>query len=324
MSMKSSVNKKTKKLLVNGFYLISILILALVGISTFLTIPSLEGIVGTVTFNYLLFLTTVLLTSKLCYSATFSKGLRYKYFSVLGITSIGFSLHLTLLESLQQCGYLISWYLGVILFLSLLYNYILVPTVTKGIVLGALISLLSVLVPQMHFLFVVLVLTSIGIYKQNKMKFRFQAILPIAISIVVFVNLFWNIDFISNFSLNFPSSIHNYTKLLFLFLVFHFLFYVTNKPTIRTLFYLVSFFFAIGISIVVPMALSFHPQFALERIWHILLLTFPVLLYATVLSFDATLDTVTSYKSLFKTVAIRTTLSFVIAGSVWYLWVVRV
>lgn len=318
MSINKTANKKAKKLLVNGFYLLSVLLIIFVGIVTFSTMPSNDYSVLMVTGNYILYICTVFLTSKLLYNATFSKGLRYKYFSVLGISTLGFSLNPTLLQSFQQCGHLIGWYGGVILFLTLLYNYILVPTTTKGILIGILVSLLSVVVPYSHLLLVLTILSSIFIYKQNNWKYRFQAVVPIAITIIIGVNLFWNIELISTITTSFPQTIQSETKLLFVFLLIHTFVYLTIKPTIRHALYVFSFLFAIGVTTLLPHFLSYQQHLLIDRVWQGLLLSYPILFYATVLSFDARLETENSFRSLVTNVVIRSSIAVVISLLVWF------
>jgi len=318
MAIKSSASQKTKKLIIKGFYLLSVLLLITVSIITFATMPSQDYSVLMISGNVLLFIVTVILTSKFFYSATYSKGLRYKYFSVLGLATLGFSTNITLIHSLQECGHLVGWYAALTVYLHLLYNYMLVPTTTKGVILGFLISLLSVIVPQSHLLLVLLVLTSLTIYKQNPWKYRLQAILPVAISVVVGVLLFQNLPFISSIELQFPFSVTSSTKLLFLFLLTNYFLYITTKPTIKTALYILSFLVILTISIVVPQLLSYNSHSIIDRMWYTILLFYPVLLYATVLSFDAKLETAVSFRALGKDVVIRTTTASIVSVLLWY------
>jgi hypothetical protein len=318
MSINKTANKKAKKLLVNGFYLLSVLLLLFVGIVTFSTMPTSDYSVLMVTGNFVLFLCTVFLSSKLLYNAAFSKGLRYKHFSVLGISALGFSLNPTLLHSLQQSGSLVTWYFGVILFLALLYNYILVPTTTKGILIGGLVALLSVVVPHSHIQLVLIVIFSLFIFKQNNWKYRFQALVPIAISIIIGVNVFWNIDFIDTFATNFPQTIQSETKLLFVFLLIHTLIYLTIKPTKRHALYVLSFLLTIAITVAIPHFLSYQQHSLVERVWRVMLMSYPVLFYAAVLSFDARLETENSFRSLVTNVVLRSSIAVVISLIVWF------
>lgn len=321
MAIKGSASQKTKKLLVKGFYLLSVLVLFTVSIVTFTTMPSQDYSVLMVAGNVGLFIVTVLLTSKFFYSATFSKGLRYKYFSVLGLATLGFSTNSTLIHSLQECGHLIGWYAALIVYLHLLFNYMLVPTTTKGILLGVLISLLSVVVPQSHILLVLLVFASLIIYKQNPWKYRLQAIVPVAISVIIAVLVFQNIPLITSFELQFPLSVSSSTKLLMVFLLCNYFLYITTKPTIKTALYILSFIVILAICTFIPQLLSYNSHSIIDRMWYTLLLFYPVLLYATVLSFDAKLETAVSFRALGKDVAIRTTTASIFAIALWYFFI---
>ncbi|MBL8005054.1 MAG: hypothetical protein JNL36_08150 [Candidatus Kapabacteria bacterium] len=321
MSIKGSASQKTKKLLVKGFYLLSVLVLLVVSIITFATMPSQDYSVMMVAGNVGLFIITVLLTSKFFYSATFSKGLRYKYFSVLGLTTLGFSTNVTLIRSLQECGHLVAWYAALIVYLHLLFNYMLVPTTTKGVFLGVLISLLSVVVPQAHILLVLLVLSSLTIYKQNPWKYRLQAIVPVAISVIIAVLVFQNIPLISSFEVQFPFSVSSSTKLLMIFLLCNYFLYITTKPTIKTALYILSFIVILAISTLIPQLLSYNSHSIIDRMWYTLLLFYPVLLNATVLSFDAKLETAVSFRALGKDVAIRTTAATIVAILLWFFFI---
>ena len=321
MSIKGSANKNTKKLLVNGFYLFSVLVLIAVSFITFTIMPTQDYSVLMVLGNIGLFILTVILTSNFLYNSTFSKGLRYKYFSVLGIATLGFSTHTTLIHSLQVCGHLIGWYASLIVFLHLLYNYMLVPTTTKGVILGVLISLLSVVVPQSHILLVLLVLAALTIYKQNPWKYRLQAIFPVALSVIVAVIVLQNIPLVSSFELQFPLSVSSITKLLMVYLLCNYFLYITTKHTIKTALYILSFVVILSISTLLPQLLSYNSHSIIERMWYTLLLFYPVMFYATVLSFDAKLETAPSFRALGKDVAMRTSAASLLSIAIWYLFI---
>lgn len=321
MSIKGSASKTSKKLIVYGFYLLSIVILLTVGIITFTTMPKDEYSPMMVSGNILLFIGTVFLTANFLYSATFSKGLRYKYFSVVGLATLGYTCNTTLLHSLQNCGHLVAWYGAIVVYLHLEYNYMLVPTTTKGILLGVLISLLSVIVPQSHLLLVLLVISSLLIYKQNPWKYRMQAILPVAFSVIVGVITFQNIPSISSIELTFPMTVTSTTTLLFLFLLANCFLYITTKPTVKTALYTLSFLAVLSLTVVVPQLLSYNNHSIVERMWQSLMMFYPVLFYATIVSFDAKLETASSFRALAKDVFIRTSLASIVSLSLWYFFI---
>jgi hypothetical protein len=197
----------------------------------------------------------------------------------------------------------------------------LVPTTTKGVFLGVLISLLSVVVPQAHILLVLLVLSSLTIYKQNPWKYRLQAIVPVAISVIIAVLVFQNIPLISSFEVQFPFSVSSSTKLLMIFLLCNYFLYITTKPTIKTALYILSFIVILAISTLIPQLLSYNSHSIIDRMWYTLLLFYPVLLNATVLSFDAKLETAVSFRALGKDVAIRTTAATIVAILLWFFFI---